>query len=71
MGEVELEVVRAQYRTVNERDWEPSIALFAEDVVLDARIWGILGGVRGLSFYSQRSALQGDRAILEAILGRE
>jgi len=26
-----------------------------------------LGGVRGLSFYSQRSALQGDRAILEAV----
>lgn len=28
-----------------------------------------LGGLRGLAFYSQRSAIQGDRAILEAILG--
>lgn len=26
-----------------------------------------LGGARGLTFYSQRSALQGDRAILEAV----
>ncbi len=28
-----------------------------------------LGGVRGLGFYSQRVALQGDRPILEALLG--
>ena len=28
-----------------------------------------LGGVRGLSFYSQRTAVQGSRPILEAILG--
>ncbi|MFO0759266.1 MAG: 3,4-dehydroadipyl-CoA semialdehyde dehydrogenase [Byssovorax sp.] len=28
-----------------------------------------LGGVRGLAFYSQRTALQGSRPILEAILG--
>ncbi len=28
-----------------------------------------LGGLRGLGFYSQRSAIQGDRAILDAILG--
>jgi 3,4-dehydroadipyl-CoA semialdehyde dehydrogenase len=27
-----------------------------------------LGGLRGLSFYSQRTAIQGDRAILDAIL---
>ena len=27
-----------------------------------------LGGVRGLAFYSQRTALQGDRALLDAIL---
>ncbi|MBK6516843.1 MAG: 3,4-dehydroadipyl-CoA semialdehyde dehydrogenase [Polyangiaceae bacterium] len=27
-----------------------------------------LGGVRGLGFYSQRTAIQGDRAILEAVL---
>jgi len=29
-----------------------------------------LGGIRGLAFYSQRTAIQGDRAILEAILER-
>ncbi|NUP08978.1 MAG: 3,4-dehydroadipyl-CoA semialdehyde dehydrogenase [Polyangiaceae bacterium] len=29
-----------------------------------------LGGLRGLGFYSQRSALQGDRAILDAIVER-
>jgi 3,4-dehydroadipyl-CoA semialdehyde dehydrogenase len=28
-----------------------------------------LGGLRGLSFYSHRVALQGDRPLLEALLG--
>ena len=28
-----------------------------------------LGGYRGLQFYSQRTAVQGSRPILEAILG--
>jgi oxepin-CoA hydrolase/3-oxo-5,6-dehydrosuberyl-CoA semialdehyde dehydrogenase len=27
-----------------------------------------LGGLRGLGFYSQRTALQGDRALLDAII---
>jgi oxepin-CoA hydrolase/3-oxo-5,6-dehydrosuberyl-CoA semialdehyde dehydrogenase len=28
-----------------------------------------LGGVRGLSFYSQRTAVQGSRPVLEALFG--
>mgnify|MGYP001023509813 CR=1 FL=1 len=30
-----------------------------------------LGGVRGMTFYMQRTALQGDRALLEAIAGKK
>ena len=29
-----------------------------------------LGGKRGLAFYMQRTALQGDRALLDAITGK-
>ena len=29
-----------------------------------------LGGLRGLAFYMQRVALQGDRAIVEALSGK-
>ncbi len=45
MGEAELNLVREQYRATNDRDWEASIALWAEDIVLDVRAGGIRGGV--------------------------
>ena len=45
MNEGDLEVIRDQYRAVNERDWERSTAAWAEDVVLDVRAGGIRAGV--------------------------
>jgi ketosteroid isomerase-like protein len=40
-----LDVVREQYRATNNRDWERSIALWAEDAVLDVRAGGIRSGI--------------------------
>jgi ketosteroid isomerase-like protein len=45
VSESDFEVIREQYRATNERDWERSISLWAEDAVLDVRAGGIRSGV--------------------------
>lgn len=45
MPKSNTDVVREQYRATNDRDWERSIALWAEHGVLDVQVAGINSGI--------------------------
>jgi ketosteroid isomerase-like protein len=55
VAESGLDVVRQQYRAVNDRDWERSIALWSEEAVLDVRAGG---GIRSGVFEGRAAVVK-------------
>ena len=52
------------------RHFPIAAALFHPELMEDEYVGAELGGLRGLALYSQRVAVQGDRPLLDAMLGK-